>query len=492
MMGRTLLLAMLIVLTFTLAGMSHGADDTERIAKLILRMGSADFDQRETASKELDAIGAPALPSLKKAATSNDVETRRRAEELIARIEKRMETVRLLLPTNVSVKFDKTPLIEAVGELAKRSGQRIALDGEPTKYASRTVTLEIKDMPFWHALDRFCEAAGLIEPGSVSMPLRVGSTWGRVGRAGPRQLPPLPPPSPSAISTQIVLADGKAQSLPTHYAGAARVRMFPPNSPSPATRTTDGELLFALGLGLETQIPLEKVLSLRIDRATDEHGQNLEQLGAAAAQGDVSGPVFLGNVNGQPSAIVSAAGQHPVQVKLKEGAKSAKLLKELTGHIGVEVRTPPETVITVENILKSAGVENKGNGPTMLKVQEITQSEDGEVTLKLTIETLANPVNNVALNRMPFGAQPIIRVEGVKIGPDGDLDLALVDARGGGFTLIGDTTRTLTVAATKLTHETTLTFKAKPDQGPASKLIFRTTRLTTMEIPFTLKDVPLP
>ncbi len=490
MMSRTLLLAML---TLILASLSRGADDTGRIAKLVLRLGSADFDQRETASKELDAIGAPALPALKKAASSNDVETRRRAEELIARIEKRLETDRLLVPTKVSLNFRDTPLIDAVGELAKRSGQRIALDGEPAKYANRTVTLEIKDVPFWQALDRFCEAAGLIEPGSVSMPLRVGSMWGgRGGRAGPRQLPPLPPPSPSAISTQIVLADGKAQSLPTHYAGAARVRLFPPNSPSPATRTPDGEILFAVGLGLESQLPLEKVLSLRIDRATDEHGQNLEQLGAAAAQGEVTGPIFLGNVSGQPSAIISAAGQHPVQVKLKEGAKASKLLKELTGHIGVEVRTPPETVITVENILKSAGVETKGIGPTALKVQEVTQGDNGEVTLKLTMETPTNPANNGALNRMPFGAQPIIRVEGVKIGPEGDLDLSLVDGQGGSYTLIGDPIRTLTVAATKLTHETTLTFKAKPGQGAPSRLIFKITRLTTLEIPFTLKDVPLP
>jgi hypothetical protein len=114
----------------------------------------------------------------------------------------------------------------------------------------------------------------------------------------------------------------------------------------------------------------------------------------------------------------------------------------------------------------------------------------------LTIETPNNATNNAAPNPWPgrggFAAQPAIRVEGVRIGPSGDLDLSLVDARGAAYTLIGEPTRTLTIAATKLTHETTLTFKAMPGQGPPSHLIFRTTRLTTLEIPFTLKDVPLP
>src|SRR5262249_42382281 len=75
---------------------------------------------------------------------------------------------------------------------------------------------------------------------------------------------------------------------------------------------------------------------------------------------------------------------------------------------------------------------------------------------------------------------------------NGDLDLALVDARGESYSLVGDPTRTLTIGATKVTHETTLTFQGKPSQAPPSKLVFKTTRLTTLEIPFTLKDVPLP
>jgi uncharacterized protein (TIGR03067 family) len=56
--------------------------ETERIARLIKQLGDDAFANREAASKELDAIGAPALDALRKAASDDDAEIRRRAEQL--------------------------------------------------------------------------------------------------------------------------------------------------------------------------------------------------------------------------------------------------------------------------------------------------------------------------------------------------------------------------------------------------------------------------
>ena len=54
------------------------------IERLIKQLGSRDFRKREAARKELEAIGAPALDALRKAAVaSEDLEIRRRTEQII-------------------------------------------------------------------------------------------------------------------------------------------------------------------------------------------------------------------------------------------------------------------------------------------------------------------------------------------------------------------------------------------------------------------------
>jgi len=60
---------------------------TARVARLIRQLGHDDFAKREAASKELDAIGEPALDALRTAAASDgDAEIRRRAERIVESI----------------------------------------------------------------------------------------------------------------------------------------------------------------------------------------------------------------------------------------------------------------------------------------------------------------------------------------------------------------------------------------------------------------------
>ena len=61
------------------------------IEKLIKELGSPRFTEREAATKRLEEIGEAALFPLKKAAESDDVELRRRAQDLVVLAEKRLE-----------------------------------------------------------------------------------------------------------------------------------------------------------------------------------------------------------------------------------------------------------------------------------------------------------------------------------------------------------------------------------------------------------------
>jgi uncharacterized protein (TIGR03067 family) len=82
-----------IVLLAALGGRLGAAPDeplADRVARLIEQLGHDEFAKREEASKELDAIGEPALDALRKATSAEDVEIRRRAERIVQAITGRL------------------------------------------------------------------------------------------------------------------------------------------------------------------------------------------------------------------------------------------------------------------------------------------------------------------------------------------------------------------------------------------------------------------
>jgi hypothetical protein len=60
---------------------------TSEIDRLLRQLGSDEFGEREAASKTLEAIGEPARAALRKAASGNDAEVKRRAEKLIEKLD---------------------------------------------------------------------------------------------------------------------------------------------------------------------------------------------------------------------------------------------------------------------------------------------------------------------------------------------------------------------------------------------------------------------
>ncbi|MGE3804739.1 MAG: hypothetical protein AB7K24_08720 [Gemmataceae bacterium] len=62
---------------------------------LINELGHPEFDRRESATRALEKVGVPALEQLRAAAARGDLELRRRAEQIIERIENTLEGVAL-------------------------------------------------------------------------------------------------------------------------------------------------------------------------------------------------------------------------------------------------------------------------------------------------------------------------------------------------------------------------------------------------------------
>ena len=104
---------------------SHLADP----AALVQELGAPRFAERQAASESLERLGALALPSLRLAVDSRDMEIKTRARSLLLKI----ETALLTQPTSVRMKFDGQALNRSrpVAQRANRF-QDCSLPAKPT------------------------------------------------------------------------------------------------------------------------------------------------------------------------------------------------------------------------------------------------------------------------------------------------------------------------------------------------------------------------
>src|SRR5262245_10081299 len=144
-------------------GPASADDDADRIARLVKQLGSTRFAERDRAKRELEALGTAALNALRQAAQSKDLETSRRAGELVKKMEEKIDLASLLAPKRVRLNLKDKSVIDAVADLARQSGYSIEVQGDRTALANRKITLDTGDTSFWEALDQLCRKAGLVE-----------------------------------------------------------------------------------------------------------------------------------------------------------------------------------------------------------------------------------------------------------------------------------------------------------------------------------------
>src|SRR5262249_2060434 len=87
--------------------------DPQRIEKLIKQLGSPRYRDRETAARELDAIGLPALEQLRQALKSADPEISVRAGKLVRKLEEQILMTTLLTPKRVRLKLQDATVPQA-------------------------------------------------------------------------------------------------------------------------------------------------------------------------------------------------------------------------------------------------------------------------------------------------------------------------------------------------------------------------------------------
>jgi hypothetical protein len=460
----------------------------EAVARLIAQLGSREFAAREKAMRSLEEIGEPALELLRKAMASPDVEVRHRSTQLVRQIEQRVETTSVLTPTRLRLVCKDMPLPAAVEELARKAGVPIKLQGDREKLAQRKITLDTGETSFWNALDQLCRKAGLVEEAPPPPPMKPGRIQGSSviiigggGIGGPRATPRdiLKPPAPEETKP-ILLVEGKPSVLPAHLSTSIRIRLLPSTAKVPWKPGSDGDFILWKGS-----------LGVRVQKAIDDQGQQLIPLMPPQVEDNGGTATILINqvrINTAPSADEGKQG--PVPVKLKKGDKPAKQLKELSGTLLALVQPAPEALVAVDDVLKAKGKLFKGVKDSSVKVLDVTRKEDGEVRLRLLVESPAAAMGNGS--SVPANVQ--IFVNGEQLGQKktealSAANFALLDEAGKACKIVKAVNTGVKAGAAQ---EVELTYQPEPGQKPAARFIYTGRRTSLIEVPFTLKDVPLP
>jgi hypothetical protein len=271
-----------------------------------------------------------------------------------------------------------------------------------------------------------------------------------------------------------------------------RIRALPLELPHFAATRTPEAIQLHLEVLPEQKLSAFHLVNISVEKAIDDAGQPLTPLPSPARSDQDDGDVINILLNDQDLPVGDASRRFPI--RLQPGKNSSQRLAELTGTAVAQVQTAPEALLTVENVLKAVGKSVKGAGGHTLQVLEAAQKPDGDIDLRVEVN---NPNVRAGGGRINVirGAR-IVRVGGGGMAVDtseasGPMSPALYDAKGYRFPLRRMETRHI-VKGNEWVQEFHLTYQADRGRVDSARLVFTGRRTTVLEIPFTLKDVPLP
>jgi hypothetical protein len=456
-------LVLVAALTFGPAQVPAGKHDEGAVQRLIRQLGSRKYAEREVAARKLAAVGESALPALRRAARTADLEIRRRAEQLVHQIEVEAEAARLLAGKRVRLVYKATPVLEAVEDLAARTGLEVRVEGDLTTLKERTVTLDTGATTAWEALAAFCRKAGLAEPGT---PARL---------------------EPDDAEGEISLVDARSAPLPCHLAGALRIRALPAQGTPDRAGPACGFLVEA---SPDPTMPWYGVVGVRLSRAVDERGQELVRPSLPGPGTPVplpapDRPAVWDAMSGQPVAAV--VDRRALSVWLAAGKQPSARLKEVRGVLTIQVPVVRE-LLTVDGIAEAEGKTFEGDHGRSVKVVQVKRTA-GALTLRVQVRSKgAGGASSIPLQvvRTPKG-QLVMR------GRQRDplVGFTLEDAEGNPVRPLNSRRNSAPNRGGGLLLEYEVTFPLKAGQPVPGRLVCRGPRLTALDIPFTLRDVPL-
>jgi hypothetical protein len=447
------------------------------IDKLIQQLGSPAFEEREKATQDLDRIGEPALEALRKAMNSNDAEVSRRARDLMAGIEKRVLHASVLKATRVHLVGKNTPLTEVAADLEKKSGCPIHLNDPLNQLKGRRITLDTGETTFWDALAQLCRSAGLVESRTTN-PFNFNF---QPPNGFPKGKMPEMAPMGFFVSApgQVILTPGKGEPPPSDTSSSMRVCVR--EKAAQAVPPRDGEIVLELHVTPEPRWRVDRILTIRVEKAIDDRGQSLA-LGAPEAPPAKPGKPARPVMETRPLFGPGSDPHHPV--RLLKGAQPSRSLRELKGSLTAQVLLEPLAMVAVDNFLESAGKTIKGKDGSAIKVLEVKQDANGLVTARFELTHPADMVPDDTPARAPLAGKPGAG-QFMPAMPN-TTGISLEDAQGN----VLPATIYRNFAARE--ESGLFCYPFLQGQGAPSRLVFKARHGALLDIPFTLKDVSLP
>ena len=480
----------------------------ERLKALISQLGSERFQDRQEASRLLEQAGEPALPLLRALLTTSDLEVRRRAEDLIPRIEVRLETARAIAPSRVNFKCQDLTVAEAITEFVKQTGHQVLPVGDLSKMAERRITLDTGDTTFWDAFAQLCAKAGIRESeNQPDQPVNANQVYfrGGNGRMVARRVflnnAMYYPQQRMLADSTLTVEDGASPHYGSTTSGSLRIRALPAKG-SVFTDLPDGTKQVALNMEVKPEAHLEwtQFIALRIDRVLDDAGRKTRHTGDFIDNGfnpnmyndAMMWQMQMGDIYSEQPTNTNL---HQIPISIIVGDKSVRSLRELSGTICGRVRTAPEALAIVDNLPKAVGKTSKGSDDTEVKITEYKLDADGLYQVKVELKTPltaqmndAQMMNNLGI-LLPRGNQ--VNQPNIPLNKDDPNSVPFKVLNAAGETMELVTGNLQILANNESSRVFTLVYKPKSVGSEPAKLEYIGRREILVEVPFTLKDVPL-
>lgn len=314
------------------------------IDKLVEQLGSRSYAERERATRALRERGPAALPALRKAAQGTDEEVRRRAETLIPGL----EIEEALLPKRVTLTAADRRLTDVVQDLAKQTGFKLNAVGRAD---DPTVTADLKDVPFWEALEKAAKDTGKgvdFHPYDRSLHL-----------------------VPAARRSPFVNVQGPFRLEVTWFHEDRDVDLA---APAGGENRSTG-LTLAVSLLAEPRITLLKVHPAKVAEAIDSEGKSLLEP-TPPTGGPVAARSGRGSFRGE--SVTSA------DVRLRRASETAKTVKLVRGTIPVRAIVIRRPVVVAGKVLEAGGTSFKA-GTDSLQILRVNNQGGGSVEVEILV-----------------------------------------------------------------------------------------------------------
>ena len=473
--------------------------DPTEAARLVEKLGSDDFAEREAATKRLEELGTVAIEELRIALKSENAETVRRAQDLLRRAERRLANDKALAPTLVELDAKDQPLDAVLGELSKQAKCDVVIGGlKPEELAAKKITVSTGGkVPFWAAVLNVCEAAdtqiagvaGFYAPGSIPTP----PTSANLRRA-------------TNVNTAVILEARDKPRRPASVYGAVLVEAVAfPKVAAPA-----GQAAALLQAWPEPRLQWEATTAVKVLKATDTKGAKLamestvtgetgELIATEGGRINRGGMVMVRNPDGTASFVKDTGAAFQLSGVFKPNARQVLLrltadklnetVNELETTIFARVRSQTEALCTL-------------NGFEPNKTFSKTGASGVELTVTLGKDERDQAIANVQITYDPKTVQPAGAgddLPGVRGGGTAGLGnhsvygVRITDADGKPY-ILGlssgansfDPTGKRVVMSLKLELHTN-----KGGHGPPVAVTLWGTYSRHVEVPVTLKQVPL-